>query len=44
MGHFAIGSLLISFLRLFIMVTKIEQIFMSDHLHEFGTEVLCIQK
>lgn len=32
------------FLRLFIMVTEIEQIFMSDHLHKFGTEVLCIQK
>ena len=33
-----------SFLRLFIMVTAIEQIFMSDHLHKFGTEVLCFQK
>lgn len=26
------------------MVTTIEQIFMSDHLHKFGTEVLCFQK
>lgn len=33
-----------NFLRLFFVVTTIEQIFMSDHLHKFGTEVLCFQK
>jgi hypothetical protein len=33
-----------SFLRLFFMVTTIDQIFMSDHLHRFGTKVLCFQK